>query len=55
MKLDYLPSMSDDNTHIKIPSYEYKAIDRASKTAVIEQSLVIGAYDARSLTIFILA
>ncbi|WP_431292058.1 hypothetical protein [Pedobacter sp. P26] len=54
MKLDYLPSISDDNTSIKIPRYGYWAI-WSSKTADIEQTLVIAAYYARSLTIFILA
>ncbi|WP_168202388.1 hypothetical protein [Pedobacter sp. KBS0701] len=54
MKLDYLPSISDDNTTIKIPRYGYRAI-WSSKTADIEQTLVIAAYYARSLTIFILA
>jgi hypothetical protein len=46
--------MSDDNTSIKIPSYGYRII-RSSKTADIEQTLGIGTYYARSLTIFILA
>ncbi len=53
---DVLPSMLDAYAKINYNSYVYGfLIAGPSKTADIEQSLVIGAHGARSLSIFILA